>query len=195
MTMLSAYQSGLKEHNLAYELLKRKLRTSIVRQIIRILRPKDLRYIYYSLHKERPISGVIPSVEAIPHTRESFLYMALFASIYRSASRVDIKTDMDINAIVFAWDYFCKTFPGHIRERRPYGRIRPANFDEAWVIAHAIKNGSADLQYCSACKRNFFIIYCTNYPPICQICVMRNVNSKGATKSSILRHCPYNGLR
>lgn len=184
MTMLSAYQSGLKEHNLAYELLKRKLRTSIVRQIIRILRPKDLRYIYYSLHKERPISGVIPSVEAIPHTRESFLYMALFASIYRSSSRVDIKTDMDINAIVFAWDYFCKTFPGHIRERRPYGRIRPANFDEAWVIAHAIKNGSADLQYCSACKRNFFIIYCTNYPPICQICVMRNVNSKGTTADS-----------
>lgn len=184
MTLLSVYQSGLKEHNLAYELLNRKLRTSIARQIIKNLRPKDLRRIYFSLHQKRPISGVIPRVESIPHTRESFLYMALFASIYRSASRVDIKTDMDINAIVFAWDYFCKTFPGHIRERRPYGRIRPANFDEAWVIAHAIKNGLADLQYCSACKRNFFIIYCTNYPPICQICVMINVNSKGTTADS-----------
>jgi hypothetical protein len=151
--------------------------------VIKSLRPKDLLNIYHSIHQERPISGAVPKIEAIPHSRESFLFMALFASIYRSASRVDIKTDIDVEAIIFAWDYFCQKFPGHIRERRPYGRLRPANFDEAWVIAEALKQGSADLRYCSSCKRNFFIIYGSLYHPICQVCQMDNLRRN--TKTSM----------
>ena len=172
MNRLSTYDVRLRDQHLAYQLLKRKLRTSIVQTVIRTLRPKDLRNIFHSIYQERPISGVVPKIEAIPHSRESFLYMALFTSIYRSTSRGDIKTNIDLDAIIFAWDFFCQTFPGHIRERRPFGRIRPANFDEAWVIAEAMKNGVADLQFCSNCKRNFFIIYGSLYYPVCQVCVM-----------------------
>ncbi|MBS4052568.1 MAG: transcriptional regulator [Methylomonas sp.] len=171
MSCKSSFEARLKDQYRAYQLLKRKLRTSLASKIVNNLRPTDLRNIYHAIHQERPQSGTPPSVEAIPNARESFLYMALFVSIYRSASRVNINTEIDVDAVIFAWDYFCTLFPNHIRERRPYGRIRPANFDEAWIIAQGIKDGLTELRYCKTCHRNYLIIHGSKYQPICQICV------------------------
>jgi hypothetical protein len=172
MSRRSSFEARLQDQYRAYQLLKRKLRTSLASTVVKTLRPTDLRNIYHTIHQERPQSGIAPNIEAIPKARESFLYMALFASIYRSASKVDIKKEIDIDAIIFAWDFFCEIFPNHIRERRPFGRIRPANFDEAWVIALAIQDGLAELRYCTTCHRNFMVINGCKYQPICQICVL-----------------------
>lgn len=171
------YQMQWYEHWLLYELLKRKLRTSIVKKVITCLRDKDLQHIFYKLHRERPLPGKIPSLEMITQARETYLYMALFVSIYRCASLRNVKTGIDINAVMFAWDYFCKTFPGHIRERRPFGKIRPANFTEAWVIAEAFQVGMVKLRYCSRCHHDFLIIYDSNFKPVCQMCAMKNKSS------------------
>jgi hypothetical protein len=171
------YQLQWSEHWLLYELLKRKLRTSIVKKVISCLGDKDLQYIYYKLHRERPLPGKIPSLDSITRSREAFLYVAVFASIYRCASQRNVKTGIDINAVMFAWDCFCKTFPGHISERRPFSKIRPANFTEAWVIAEAIQTGMAELRYCSRCHHDFVIFYDSNYQPICQVCAMKIVSS------------------
>lgn len=173
------YHVNLHEHRLVYELLKRKLRTAIVQKVITRLRAKDLRHIFYTLHREKPQPGQIPSLEMMTQTRESFLYMAVFASIYRCAHRGDFKANMDIEAVMFAWDYFCETFPGHIRERRPFGKIRPANFDEAWVIAEAMQTGLVELQYCFRCHHNFLVTYCTRYQPVCQVCALKSKNKRG----------------
>lgn len=175
MSCKSSFEARLQDQYRAYQLLKRKLRTSLTGKIVKNLRPTDLRNMYHIIHQARPQSGNPPSVEAIPNARESFLYMALFVSIYRSASKVDIKTEIDVDAIIFAWDYFCTMFPNHIRERRPFGRIRPANFDEALIIAMAIKDRLAEMRYCTSCHRNYLIVHGSKYQPICQICATDNI--------------------
>lgn len=164
------YEERLRDQFLAYQLIKRKLRTTFVSEVVKTIDPKKIRSMYHSIHLEKPSSGLFPTIEAFPLARESFLYMALFASIYQSASQVNIKTELDISAMIFAWDLFCRTFPNHARERRPFGRVRPANFTEAWVMALGIRNGQVELQYCTSCRHDFLIIYGSEYRPICQMC-------------------------
>ena len=123
-----SYEEQLEDYRLVYELLKRKLRTSYVSQLIKSISLTEIRAMYRAIHAgESPRSGLLPAIDAMPQVRESFLYLSLFASLYRNASQVDIKTEIDVPAILFAWDFLCETFPNHIRERRPYGKVRPAN--------------------------------------------------------------------
>jgi len=125
ITQGSSYEEQLEDYRLTYELLKRKLRTSYVSQLIKSISLTEIRDMHRAIHQgESPRSGLLPGIDAIPQVRESLLYMSLFASLYRNASRVDIRTEMDVPAIIFAWDFLCETFPNHSRERRPYGKVR-----------------------------------------------------------------------
>jgi len=173
MSMGFRYQADVNEQIRALELIKRKLRTSIVIKVCKTLRIQDLRHLYYTIHHEKPAPGQLPGIQTITTNRECFRYVAVFVSIYRNASRRDIRTEMDVEALMFAWDYFCSTFPGHIRERRPYGLIRPANFDEAWAIAESVQAGLIELAYCHRCHHNFLINYCSHLQPICQLCAIK----------------------
>ena len=174
-----SYEAQLEDYRLAYELLKRKLRTSYVSQLIKSISLSEIRDMHRVIHPgESPRSGLLPAIDAIPQVRESLLYLSLFASLYRNASQVDIKTEMDVAAIIFAWDFFCETFPNHRRERRPFGKARPANFSEAWTLAQALKIGLAALQYCESCHGDSLVIYNSKFPPTCQICVIDNLRKK-----------------
>ena len=174
-----SYEEQLQNQHLAYELLKRKLRTSYVSQLIKTITLPEIRDIHRAIHQgESPRSGLLPAIDAIPQVRESLLYISLFASLYRSASQVDIRTEMDVPAIIFAWDFLCETFPNHSRERRPYGKVRPANFSEAWVIAQSLKSDLAALHYCESCHGDYIIIYNCKFPPTCQICAMDNLRKR-----------------
>jgi len=174
-----SYEEQLQSYQLAYDLLKRKLRTSYVSQLIKSISLPEIRAMYRAIHAgESPRSGLLPAIDAIPQVRESFLYLSFFASLYRNASHIDIKTEIDVPAILFAWDFLCETFPDHIRERRPYGKVRPANFSEAWVIAQALKIGLADLHYCESCHGESIVIYNSKFPPTCQICVLDDHRKK-----------------
>ncbi len=177
------YEQQLQNHHLAYELLKRKLRTSYVSQLIKSISLPELRDIHRAIHQgESPRSGLLPAIDAMPQVRVSLLYMSLFASVYRSASQIDIRIEMDVSAIIFAWDFLCETFPNHSRERRPYGKVRPANFSEAWVIAQALKSNLAALHYCECCHGDYINIYNSRFPPSCQICVMDNLRKREITR-------------
>ena len=181
-----SYEAQLQDYCLAYELIKRKLRTSYVSQLLNSISLPEIRDIHRAIHHgDSPKSGLLPAIDAIPQTRESLLYLSLFASLYRSASQVDIRTKMDVPAIIFAWDFFCDTFPNQIRERRPYGKVRPANFSEAWVIAQALTIGLAALHYCESCHGEYVVIYNSKFPPTCQICVMDKLRKIQSTQRVI----------
>ena len=181
-----SYEAQLQDYCLAYELIKRKLRTSYVSQLLNNISLPEIRDIHRAIHHgDSPKSGLLPAIDAIPQTRESLLYLSLFASLYRSASQVDIRTKMDVPAIIFAWDFFCDTFPNQIRERRPYGKVRPANFSEAWVISQALTIGLAALHYCESCHGEYIVIYNSKFPPTCQICVMDKLRKTQSTQRVI----------
>lgn len=181
-----SYEAQLQDYCLAYELIKRKLRSSYVSQLLNNISLPEIRDIHRAIHHgDSPKSGLLPAIDAIPQTRESLLYLSLFASLYRSASQVDIRTKMDVPAIIFAWDFFCDTFPNQIRERRPYGKVRPANFSEAWVISQALTIGLAALHYCESCHGEYIVIYNSKFPPTCQICVMDKLRKTQSTQHVI----------
>lgn len=164
------YEDHLIDHYFAYQLIKRKLRTSYIKEQIKTFSVRELRYMYHSIHHKKPLSGQIQIVTTIPICRESFLYLALFVSIYQNTSLVDIESQIDVAAIIFAWDTFCQLFPEHIREKRPFGKIRPANFNEAWVIIQNLRKGMVELQYCTTCHHNFLIVHGCHFTPVCQVC-------------------------
>ena len=98
ITQGSSYEEQLEDYRLTYELLKRKLRTSYVSQLIKSISLPEIRDMHRAIHQgESPRSGLLPGIDAIPQVRESLLYMSLFASLYRNASRVDIRTEMDVH--------------------------------------------------------------------------------------------------
>ena len=169
------YEDRLRDHYQAYQLLKRNLRISFVKEVIKTISQPELRKIYSSAHQSKPTTGQLPIVSTIPQSRETFLYLALFASIYQATSQVDTKSQLDVAAVVFAWDTFYKTFSASIREKRPYGKIRPATFNEAWVIAQGVRKGLVELQYCTSCRHNYVIIQGSRFRPVCQFCGLERI--------------------
>lgn len=166
-----SYEVHLDELELAHALLQRKLRTSYVMQQVKSLSLSEIRDMYRAIHHgESPRSGQLPAIDSIAQYRESFLYLSVFASLYYLASQGRSKFAIEVSAIIFAWDFFCQIFPKHIRERRPLGKIRPANFSEAWVVVQALKVNLASLRYCEKCLGESLIIYQGKFPPTCQIC-------------------------
>ena len=101
MTSVSlSFEDKLDNRLLAYELLKRRLRTSYVSHVVKGFTLEELRDMHKEIHGESPKSGLLPAIEAIPHVRESMLYISLFASLYRCASQIDIKRETDVRAVI-----------------------------------------------------------------------------------------------
>jgi len=180
MSTWYTYEDRLRDHYLAYQLLKRNLRTSFVKEQIKTISQHELKNIHYAIHLHRPPSGQQPIVSTIPSSRESFLYLTLFLSIYQAASQVNIQSQFDVSAILFAWDYFQKTFRDHIAVERPYGKIRPANFNEAWILAQGMRKGEVALKYCPRCRHNYLIIYQSKFLPVCQLCDLEEAKNHGS---------------
>ena len=106
-----SYEAQLQNYCLAYELIKRKLRSSYVSQLLNNISLPEIRDIHRAIHHgDSPKSGLLPAIDAIPQTRESLLYLSLFASLYRSASQVDIRTKMDVPAIILLGIFFVIPF-------------------------------------------------------------------------------------
>jgi len=119
------------EAQLLYQLMQHKLRTPYINQIFKNISADQLRDIFHAINPgENPKSGLLPSIATMIRTPGSFLPLSVFASLYRHASSLDINTELDPYAVLYAWDFFCRLYPNQVRERRPYGVIRPANFSE-----------------------------------------------------------------
>ncbi|MGZ8163991.1 MAG: hypothetical protein ACXW04_00610 [Methylobacter sp.] len=70
MTEGMSYEEQLQNYHLAYELLKRKLRTSYVSQLIKSISLLEIRDIHRAIHQgESPSSGLLPAIEAISQVK------------------------------------------------------------------------------------------------------------------------------
>lgn len=61
-----SYEERLQNYQLATELLKRKLRTSYVTQLIKSISLAEIRDMHRAIHRgESPSSGLLPAVEGL----------------------------------------------------------------------------------------------------------------------------------
>ena len=79
MTALTAQH---EQRALAYELIRRKLRTPVVHLHTQIPLA-DIRGWYREVHGQSPSSGLLPSMSTLLPNRNSQIYVSLFAAVYQ----------------------------------------------------------------------------------------------------------------
>lgn len=162
--------------SLAYELVRRKLRTPIV-HLYTGMPLAEIRELYRELHGRSPSSGLLPSISTLLPNRQCQIYVSLFASIYRRLGGEGVFKNIDIQAIIKAWDLFLD-LTRNIRKKRP------DNITEAWVIARDIRINAAVLSTCPRCATPYLSAPESKLPPTCPICSVarRSPSPKGSTK-------------
>ena len=62
MSAWYTYEDRLRDHYLAYQLLKRKLRPTFVKAHIKTISQHELKTIHYAIHLHGPSNGQLPVV-------------------------------------------------------------------------------------------------------------------------------------
>lgn len=159
MTTITAQH---ERRTLARELIRRKLRTPIVHLHTKIPLA-DIRDWYREIHGRSPSSGLLPSMSTLLPNRHSQIYVSLFAALYRKVGGNRVLQDIDIHAVIQAWDLFSK-LTSHLQ------RKRPADITEAWVIARDMRAKAAVMHLCSKCASPYLVAGDSKLPPTCPIC-------------------------
>ncbi|MBP1151357.1 MULTISPECIES: FlhC family transcriptional regulator [unclassified Methylocaldum] len=179
-----SFTDRLADQKLACELIVRRLRIPYVFQAVRSLTVEELREMHRCIHQgEGPPSGPSPRIQSIPNNRASMVYLSAFASLYLKASALDNRQSVDAKAVIAAWDLFHECYPNALRFRRPFGKVRPANITEAWVLAQALRCGLAHLRHCPDCHGEYLVIEDCKLPPVCQYCALGFAKRRGASFS------------
>jgi len=173
---MTATTTQLEQRNLAYELIKRKLRMPIVHLHTR-LPLADIRDWHREIHGRSPSSGLLPSMSTLLPNRSSQIYVSLFAAVYRRIGGDKVLQEIDIRAVVEAWDLF-DTLTANLDKKRP------ANITDAWVIARDMRAKSALMQRCAKCAAPYLVAYDCKLPPTCPVCheIRLGVKSKNPTQ-------------
>ena len=148
MTTLTAQH---KQRALAYELISRKLRTRIIHLHTRIPLA-DIRDWHREVHGRSPSSGLLPSMSTLLPNRNSQIYVSVFAAIYQRIGGARVLNEIDIHALVEAWDMFDK-LTAHLDKKRP------ADITDAWVIARDLRARSSVMLRCQKCATPFLVAY------------------------------------
>lgn len=138
-----------EQRNLACELIKRKLRTPIVHLHTR-LPLADIRGWHREIHGQSPSSGLLPSMSTLLPNRSSQIHVSLFAAIYLRLGGDRVLQEIDIRALVEAWDLF-DALTANV------DRKRPADITDAWVIARDLRAGSAQMHRCAKCFSPYLV--------------------------------------
>ena len=173
MTTLTAQH---EQRTLAFELIRRKLRTPIIHLHTRIPLA-DIRDWHREIHGRSPSSGLLPSMSTLLPNRNSQIYVSVFAAIYQRIGGARVLNEIDIHALVEAWDMFDK-LTAHLDRRRP------ADITDAWVIARDMRAKSAQMQRCAKCAAPYLVAYDCKLPPTCPVCheIRQGVKSKNSTQ-------------
>ena len=158
MTALTAQH---EQRALAYELIRRKLRTPVVHLHTQIPLA-DIRGWYREVHGQSPSSGLLPSMSTLLPNRGSQIHVSLFAAIYRRLGGDRVLQEIDIHALVEAWDLF-DGLTAHV------DRKQPADLTDAWVIARDLRAKSAQTHRCGKCLSPYLVADDT-VPPSCPVC-------------------------
>jgi hypothetical protein len=95
--------------------------------------------------------------------RNSQIYVSVFAAIYQRIGGARVLNEIDIHALVEAWDMFDK-LTAHLDRRRP------ADITDAWVIARDLRARSSVMLRCHKCATPFLVAYDCKLPPTCPVC-------------------------
>ena len=170
MTALTAQH---EQRALAYELIRRKLRTPVVHLHTQIPLA-DIRGWYREVHGQSPSSGLLPSMSTLLPNRGSQIHVSLFAAIYRRLGGDRVLQEIDIHALVEAWDLF-DGLTAH------GDRKRPADLTDAWVIARDLRAKSAQMHRCGKCSSPYLVADDCKLPPSCPMC--HAIRQSGSGKS------------
>ena len=171
MTTLTAQH---EQRTPAFELIRRKLRTPIIHLHTRIPLA-DIRDWHREVHGRSPSSGLLPSMATLLPNRNSQIYVSLFAAVYQRIGGTRVLNEIDIHALVEAWDMFDK-LTAHLDKKRP------ADITDAWVIARDLRARSSVMLRCHKCATPFLVAYDCKLPPNCPVCY----ESRQAGKASSL---------
>ncbi|MEA3278587.1 MAG: FlhC family transcriptional regulator [Pseudomonadota bacterium] len=165
--------------DLAIALIRRRMRTSIVRKITGI-HPVILRELHHEIHGCKPVSGQLPSSNGILHTPLTQASASVFAALYRSFGGADIHKAVDVDALVKAHDLYVDQFGGLSSSGRPGV---PVDITQAWIIARDLTTRIARSQFCDRCQVHYLIADLPRTPPTCPICVLKRAHpSSGSRK-------------
>ena len=95
--------------------------------------------------------------------RNSQIYVSVFAAIYQRIGGTRVLNEIDIHALVEAWNMFDK-LTAHL------GKMRPTDITDAWVIARDLRARSAAMLRCHKCAKPFLVAYDCKLPPNCPVC-------------------------
>ena len=112
------------------------------------------------MHGRSPSSGLLPSMSTLLPNRSSQIYVSLFAAIYGRIGGEKVLQEIDIHAVVEAWDLF-DALTAHV------DRKRPADMTDAWVIARDLRARSALMHRCAKCFSAYLVADDCKLPPSC----------------------------
>jgi hypothetical protein len=167
---------------LARELIRRNLRTPIIHLHTQIPLA-DIRDWYREIHGRSPSAGLLPSVSTLLPNRNSHIYVSLYAALYLRVGGKKVLQDIDIQAVLEAWDLF-STLTNHLQGKRP------ANPTEAWVVARDLRSKTARMHRCSKCCSPYLVAGDCRLPPNCPICFAAAQAGKSGFAKTAMKQLP-----
>jgi flagellar transcriptional activator FlhC len=151
-------------HLLALRLLLRHARISIVHHETGLSRG-HLRALYRDLHGRSPKSGQLPAVgcSAIRSRRQQ-VHGSLFAGLYAAHAGRGIHRQLDIDAVVRAYDTFLFMVGGTAGAE--------IDLNVCWVIARDLRIGTSRRLYCPRCAIHYLVSDNARAPASCPLCAL-----------------------
>ncbi len=150
---------------LAVRLLQHEARTSLV-QAATGLPNCIVRGLHHHLHGTRPASGQLPFAAGyLTRPFRRHLHAMLFAVIYQQLGGQTVRTTVDANLLVAAYELYLKIRP---TDGDRYG----IGFTDAWVLARDLRTGLARLKACCRCGSSYLIAADMPRAPACPVCTL-----------------------
>lgn len=167
--------AAIRHFDMAAELIRRGMRLSIVSQVTGI-HLKSLRSLHREILGRGATAGQMPSTRHILATRSAQATASVFAAIYRSAGGAGIFDQIDMKALLTAYDLYRELLGVAISPASP---IKLLDINQAWIITRDIRTGAAYFQECHHCHIHFLSAVDARSPPDCPICALhRQENTK-----------------
>ncbi len=171
--------AAIQHFDNAVTLIRRGMRLSIVSRITGI-HLKLLRSLHREIHGRGATSGQMPSTSSILATRSAQATASVFAAIYRSAGSSGIYDQIDMTALLTAYDLYRELLEVAVLPASP---VKLLDINQAWIIVRDIRTGAAYFQECRHCYIDFLSAADANSPLDCPICALRRQESAKQTIS------------
>jgi len=171
--------AAIRHYDFAVQLIHRGMRLSIVSHVTGI-HLKPLRSLHREILGRGATAGQMPSTRRILATRSSQATASVFGAIYRSAGNSGIHDQIDITALLTAYDLYRELLEVAVSTASP---VKLLDINQAWIIARDIRTGAAYFQECRHCRIDFLSAADADSPMDCPICALRRQENARQTVS------------